>query len=91
MTTTHAHDDNEKNGITIPWYSDVGSVETLGDALFGISSVVDVCLQDANVDAIYWWQAASSLLWTVDALLYLRGDFVSFYGWEHRWRRVSPS
>jgi hypothetical protein len=86
-----AYDDNEKNGITIPWYSDVGSLETLGDALFGISSVVDVCLQDANVDAIYWWQVASSLLWTVDALLYLRGDFVSFYGREHRWRRGSSS
>ncbi|KAL3773128.1 hypothetical protein ACHAW5_008001 [Stephanodiscus triporus] len=86
-----AYNDNEKNGITIPWYSDVGSLETLGDALFGISSVVDVCLQDANVDAIYWWQVASSLLWTVDALLYLRGDFVSFYGWERRLRRGSPS
>ena len=84
-----AYDDNEKNEITIPWYSDVGSLETLGDALFGISSVVDVCLQNANVDAIYWFQVASLLLWTVDALLYLRGDVVGFYGWEHRWRSGS--
>jgi hypothetical protein len=84
-----AYDDNEKNEITIPWYSDVGSLETLGDALFGISLVVDVCLQDANVDTIYWLQVSSLLLWTVDALLYLRGDVVGFYGWEHRWRSGS--
>jgi hypothetical protein len=80
-------DDSIKKGNTTPWYSDVGSLETLGDALFGLSSVVDVCLQDANVNEIYWWQVASSLLWTVDALLYLRGDFVSLYGVERQhWR-----
>jgi hypothetical protein len=80
-------DDSVKKGNTTPWYSDVGSLETLGDALFGLSSVVDVCLQDTNVNEIYWWQVASSLLWTVDALLYLRGDFVCLYGVERQhWR-----
>ena len=86
-------DDADNRGRTsIPWYSDVGPLETLGDALFGISSVVDVCLQDANVDEIYWWRVASSLLWTVDALLYLRGDFVSFSGGGRRrgGRRGAP-
>jgi hypothetical protein len=82
-------DDSNKKGNTTPWYSDVGSLETLGDALFGLSSMVDVCLQDANINEIYWWQVASSLLWTVDALLYLRGDFVSLYGVELQHRRPS--
>ena len=89
-----AEDDDADNrgGTSIPWYSDVGPLETLGDALFGISSVVDVCLQDANVDEIYWWRVASSLLWTVDALLYLRGDFVRFSGGGRRrgGRRDAP-
>ncbi|KAL3811837.1 hypothetical protein ACHAXA_004264 [Cyclostephanos tholiformis] len=71
---------NNKREIAIPWYSDVGSLETLGDALFGISSVVDVCLYYANVDEICWWQVASSLLWLIDALLYLRGDLLSYSG-----------
>lgn len=86
-SNSYDDDDSIKKGNTTPWYSDVGSLETLGDALFGLSSVVDVCLQDANFNEIHWWQVASSLLWTVDALLYLRGDFVSLYGVERQhWR-----
>jgi len=69
----------DKHEIAVPWHSNVGSLETLGDALFGVSSVVDVCLQDSNVDKIYWWSVISSLLWMVDALLYLRSDFVGLY------------
>jgi hypothetical protein len=86
-SNSYDDDDSIKEGNTTPWYSDVGSLETLGDALFGLSSVVDVCLQDANVNEIHWWQVASSLLWTVDALLYLRGDFVSLYGVERQHKR----
>lgn len=88
-SNSYNDDDSIKKGNTTTWYSDVGSLETLGDALFGLSSVVDVCLQDANVNEIHWWQVASSLLWTVDALLYLRGDFVSLYGVEQQHRRPS--
>ncbi len=66
----------DKHEIAVPWHSNVGSLETLGDGLFGVSSVVDVCLQDSNVDKIYWWSVISSLLWMADALLYLRADFV---------------
>jgi len=86
-SNSYDDDDSIKKGNTTPWYSDVGSLETLGDALFGVSSVVDVCLQDANVNELHWWQVASSLLWTIDALLYLRGDFVSVYGVERQHRR----
>jgi hypothetical protein len=92
ISSSNSYDDDDdsiKKGNTTPWYSDVGSLETLGDALFGLSSVVDVCLQDANINEIYWWQVASSLLWTVDALLYLRGDFVNLYGVERLRRRPS--
>jgi hypothetical protein len=69
----------DKHEIAVPWHSNVGSLETLGDGLFGVSSVVDVCLQDSNVDKIYWWSVISSLLWMADALLYLRADFVGLY------------
>ena len=75
-------DCKNKRVISIPWYSDAGSLETLGDALFGISSVVDVCLQDVNVDEVCSWQVASSLMWTIDALLTLRGDLLRYRGGE---------
>ena len=58
------------------------SLPSLGDALFGISSVVDVCLQDVNVDEVCSWQVASSLMWTIDALLTLRGDLLRYRGGE---------
>jgi len=61
-------------------FNDVDSLESLGDIFFGIASVVDVILQDTTVDDdILWWPIVSAWLWTLDALLYLRGDFVSLY------------
>ncbi len=81
-------DKKDKIEIAVPWHSNVGSLETLGDMLFGVSSVIDVCLQDSNVDKkIYWWSVISSLLWMVDALLYLRADFVGLY--RERWRSMT--
>ena len=78
-------DKKDKIEIAIPWHSYVGSLETLGDVLFGVSSVVDVCLQDSNVNKkIYWWSVISLLLWMVDALLYLRADFVGLYRGRRR-------
>lgn len=61
-------------------FNDVDSLESLGDIFFGIASVVDVILQDSTADDnILWWPIVSAWLWTLDALLYLRGDFVSLY------------
>jgi hypothetical protein len=64
----------------VPWYSNVESLETLGDVFFGSASLIDVVLQDATVDdGILWLPIISAVLWTVDALLYLKGDFASLY------------
>ena len=64
----------------VPWHSNIGLLTTLRDALFGVLSVVDVCLQDSNVDKkIYWWSVISLLLWMVDPLLYLHANFVGLY------------
>ncbi len=61
-------------------FNDVDSLESLGDIFFGVASVVDVILQDSTADDnILWWPIVSAWLWTLDALLYLRGDFVSLY------------
>lgn len=64
-------------GGPLKWYSNVESLETFGDILFGIAAIVDECLQDATADdGILWIPIVSACLWTLDALLYLRGDFV---------------
>lgn len=66
--------------VGVPWYSNVESLETLGDVFFGAASFIDVVLQDVSADdGILWLPIISSVLWTVDALLYLRGDFASLY------------
>ncbi len=66
--------------VGVPWYSNVESLETLGDVFFGTASLIDVVLQDVTVDdGILWLPILSAVLWTVDALLYLRGDFASLY------------
>jgi hypothetical protein len=55
-------------------------LETLGDAFFGIGSMFDVILADMTFDDnVMWWPVLSSCLWLGDALLYLRGDFVTLY------------
>jgi hypothetical protein len=64
----------------VPWYSNVEYLETLGDVFFGSASFIDVVLQDSTVDdGILWLPIISAVLWTVDALLYLKGDFASLY------------
>ena len=65
---------------TAPWYSNVEILETFGDATFGMAALIDVVLQDNTIDdGIFWLPVISAVLWTVDALLYLRGDFASLY------------
>ena len=70
---------NNNNNNT-PWYSRTESLETLGDIFFGIAAMVDVGLCDSTLDdGIYWWPVVSAVLWLVDALFYLRGDFATLY------------
>jgi hypothetical protein len=64
----------------LPWYSNVENLETLGDVFFGAASMIDVILCDASIDdGILLLPILSACLWTVDALLYLRGDFAMLY------------
>jgi hypothetical protein len=61
-------------------FNDVDSMETVGDIFFGLASVVDVLLEDSTLDDnVLWWPIVSAILWTLDALFYLRGDFVTLY------------
>ena len=62
------------------WYSNVENLETLGDIFFGVASMIDVLLCDVSIDdGILLLPILSACLWTVDALLYLRGDFAMLY------------
>ena len=64
----------------LPWYSNVENLETLGDVFFGAASMIDVLLCDVSIDdGILLLPILSACLWTVDALLYLRGDFAMLY------------
>ena len=64
----------------LPWYSNVENLETLGDIFFGAASMIDVLLCDVSIDdGILLLPILSACLWTVDALLYLRGDFAMLY------------
>lgn len=64
----------------LPWYSNVENLETLGDVFFGVASMIDVLLCDVSIDdGILLLPILSACLWTVDALLYLRGDFAMLY------------
>lgn len=59
-------------------FNDVESMETAGDIFFALASVVDVILEDSTLDDnVLWWPIVSAFLWTLDALFYLRGDFVT--------------
>lgn len=59
---------------------DTQALENLGDAFFGIASIIDVLLCDLSFDDENpWWPVVSASLWLLDALLYLRGDFVALY------------
>lgn len=61
------------------------SLETFGDAFFGIASIVDVILFDFHFDDdILAWGVVASSLWLADALLYLRSDFVTLYDTNRR-------
>ena len=68
------------NVAGVPWYSSPRTLFSYGDVLFGTAALIDVCLADASIDdGFLSLPIASSVLWTVDALLYLRGDYVTFY------------
>ena len=63
----------------IKWHSNVEFLATLGDVIFGIATVVDVFLQDFiyHEDEIFVWPIVQATVWSVDALLYLRSDYLS--------------
>ena len=63
----------------IKWHSNVEFLATLGDVIFGIATVVDVFLQDFiyHEDEIFVWPIVQAAVWSVDALLYLRSDYLS--------------
>jgi hypothetical protein len=62
----------------ISWHSNPRILFNLGDIIFGVSALIDVCLVDVSFDDSYLAiPILTSILWTVDALLYMRGDIVS--------------
>jgi hypothetical protein len=76
----------------IKWYSNVEFLGTVGDVIFGLATVVDVILQDCiyHEDAVYIWPIVQAAVWSIDALLYLRSDYLSLnyvsvaYLWKDR-------
>jgi hypothetical protein len=69
------------NNYKVRWYSNVEFLGTLGDVIFGIATVVDVFLQDCiyHEDEIFIWPIVQAAVWSVDALLYLRSDYLSLH------------
>mmetsp|Transcript_24553 Transcript_24553/g.48997 ORF Transcript_24553/g.48997 Transcript_24553/m.48997 type:complete len:386 (-) Transcript_24553:22-1179(-) len=62
------------------FFEDAQALENAGDSLFGIASVIDVVLTDFSFDDDNpWWAVISAVLWMLDAMFYLRGDFVVLY------------
>lgn len=62
------------------FFEDAQALENAGDSLFGIASVIDVVLSDFSFDDNNpWWAVLSAVLWMLDAMFYLRGDFVVLY------------
>jgi hypothetical protein len=62
------------------FFEDAQALENVGDLLFGIASVIDVVLSDCSFDDDNpWWPVISAVLWMLDAMFYLRGDFVVLY------------
>lgn len=60
-------------------FEDAHALENAGDLLFGVASVIDVVLSDFSLDDVPWWAVLSAVLWMLDAMFYLRGDFVLLY------------
>ncbi|KAL7490581.1 hypothetical protein ACHAWT_000193 [Skeletonema menzelii] len=74
--------DNKGSSFTGFWdfFEDAQALENAGDLLFGIASVIDVVLSDFSFDdKCPWWAVLSAVLWMLDAMFYLRGDFVVLY------------
>jgi hypothetical protein len=66
------------------FFEDAQALENVGDSLFGIASVIDVVLSDFTFDDENpWWPVVSAVLWFLDAMFYLRGDFVVLYRQRH--------
>ena len=58
--------------------SDADTLETLGDVFFLIGSLVDAVLFDCHFDDEgVGWPILSSVLWCIDALLYLNSDWIT--------------
>ena len=63
---------------SIPWHSNPRILFNYGDVIFGVAALIDVCLTDVSFDDSYLSiPIFTSILWTADALLYMRGDIVS--------------
>lgn len=62
---------------SVPLWSSPEGLEDLGDLFFLVGSLVDAVLCDwaFGID-LPGWAMCSSLLWLLDALLYLRSDFI---------------
>lgn len=62
---------------SIAWHSNPRILFNFGDIIFGVAVLIDVCLVDVSFDDLYLSiPIFTSILWTVDALLYMRGDII---------------
>lgn len=76
----YGRDDSDKNRLSWmhAWW-DSDRLEDLGDILFGVGSMLDTILMFTNyAESVLWWQVLAAILWLVDALLYLRADYVVY-------------
>lgn len=61
-------------------WDDADRLEDLGDMLFWGGSLLDTILCDTTFnDDVLWRPVAAAVLWLVDSLLYMRGDFVVYH------------
>ena len=61
-------------------WSNADRLEDMGDAFFGIGSIVGVMLCDLHFDDdLAHLPIVSAVLWLMDALFYLRSDFCTLY------------
>lgn len=71
------------SGAWFEIWGNMDRLKNLGDAFFGVASIVDTILCDMTFDDdILWWPVISAILWLLDALLYLRADFVTLYNYN---------
>lgn len=76
LRVTSETTDNKSHPVLRVW-ADPEILEDLGDFFFLIGSLMDSVLDDVRVSAhSETWAIVSSLLWLIDACLYLRSDFV---------------